>query len=180
MLGAHAEISIAFRVERVLEVSVRDGGLGGIGFEERGVDEPYVKDYDRGSLNHPTRWPERWDTSRWGLLAAHQGGRHVGGAVIAVGTADLWMLEGRPDLAVLWDLRVAQESRQAGIGAKLFRAAEGWARDRGCRQLKIETQNVNVPANHFYRRMGCELGGVNRFAYPDRPEETQLLWYKDL
>ncbi len=34
-----------------------------------------------------------------------------------------------------------------------------------------------MPASHFYRRMGCTLGGINRFAYPDRPHEAQLLWF---
>ena len=62
----------------------------------------------------------------------------------------------------------------------LFRAAEAWSRDRGCRQLKIETQNINVPACRFYLRQGCVLGGINRFAYREFPEEVQLLWYKDL
>jgi hypothetical protein len=44
----------------------------------------------------------------------------------------------------------------------------------------IETQNTNVPACHFYTARGCELGAINRFAYPTLPNEIQLLWYKDL
>ena len=46
--------------------------------------------------------------------------------------------------------------------------------------MKVETQNVNVPACRFYARQGCVLGAINRFAYPDLPDEVQLLWYKTL
>ena len=59
------------------------------------------------------------------------------------------------------------------------------ARRRGCRLLKIETQNVNVAACCFYAAQGCTLGGVNRFAYlgaygAAHPDEVQLIWYYDL
>jgi len=27
--------------------------------------------------------------------------------------------------------------------------------------------------------MGCTLAAIDRLAYPDLPEETQLLWYKN-
>ncbi len=62
----------------------------------------------------------------------------------------------------------------------LFRAAEAWARRRECRTLEVETQNINVPACRFYVRMGCELCAVHRHAYSILPEETQLLWAKQL
>ena len=90
------------------------------------------------------------------------------------------MLEGRKDLAVLWDIRVVPERRGCGVGAALFARAERWAAERGARRLKIETQNVNVAACRFYASRGCHLGAIHRFAYRDLPDETQLLWYKDL
>jgi GNAT superfamily N-acetyltransferase len=66
------------------------------------------------------------------------------------------------------------------VGSSLFRAAEARAAARGCRQLKIETQNINLPACSFYARQGCELREINRFAYPQFPDEVQLLWYKEI
>jgi ribosomal protein S18 acetylase RimI-like enzyme len=75
---------------------------------------------------------------------------------------------------------VSPAARGRGAGRALFAAAEGWARARGCRELKVETQNVNVPACRFYMRQGCALGAVNRGAYPGLTGEIQLLWYKDL
>lgn len=179
-LGEHAQISIAFEVSRRLAVSLRSEGLGGILLDEHPVDPPYTKDYDAAQGEGPTRWPQRFDTSQWGLIAAHDIERRVGGAVIAFGGAGVSLLDGRTDLAVLWDLRVVPERRTGGIGSLLFRAVEDWARERRCRQVKVETQNINVPACRFYARMGCTLGAVNRFAYPDHPQETQLLWFKDL
>ena len=89
-------------------------------------------------------------------------------------------MEGRRDLSVLWDIRVAPNARGKGIGSALFEKVEAWARAHSCRQLKVETQNINVPACGFYARHGCELRGVHHAAYPDLPEEIQLLWYKDL
>jgi GNAT superfamily N-acetyltransferase len=180
-LAEYARVPIAFEVEEVFDVALRERGLGGFVLAARNLDVPYVKDYDAIEDESPARWARRFDVSNWGLLAAHAGGVRVGGAVVAFDTAGLDMLEGRGrELAVLWDIRVAPEARGRGVGSTLFRAAEAWAGARGCRWLKVETQNVNVPACRFYARQGCELGAVNRFAYPQLPHEVQLLWYKKL
>ena len=88
------------------------------------------------------------------------------------------MLERRLDLAVLWNIRVSPEARGRKVGSALFRAAEAWAAARGCQQLKVETQNINVPACRFYSRQRCVLGAINSFAYSELPNEVQLLWYK--
>jgi ribosomal protein S18 acetylase RimI-like enzyme len=171
-------ISIAYEVERVFDVTARGGGLGGLVLSERKLDVSYVKDYDTMGGESPTQWAERFDVSNWGLIGANSKGVRVGGAVVAFNTEGINMLEGRRDLAVLWDIRVSPVARGRGIGSKLFRAVEVWATARGCRQLKIETQNINVPACRFYARQGCVLGAINRFAYPELPDEVQLLWYK--
>lgn len=118
--------------------------------------------------------------SQWGILVAQSNGARVGGAVIVHGVPGLDMLEGRADLAALWDIRVAPALRGQGIGSKLFRAAEAWALARGALWLKIETQSINVPACRFYERHGCTLGAANRNAYPDLPDEVQLIWRKRL
>ena len=179
-LEAYGRVSIAFEVRSVLDVQPVDGGLGGFRLTERPVASPYRKDYDAYPGEGPSRWAARFDVSRWGFLGAFAEGARVGSAAIAFDTAGVEMLEGRRDLAVLWDLRVAEEMRGLGVGRALFRAAENWARARGCTWLKIETQNVNVAACRFYARQGCELGAIHRFAYPTLPDEVQLLWYRRL
>jgi hypothetical protein len=45
-------------------------------------------------------------------------------------------------------------------------------------QLEVETQNNNVAACRFYAAMGCELRSIDRLAYPDLPDEAQLVWTK--
>ena len=179
-LDLHADIPIAYLVERVLDLELVDGGLGGIRLSEVPVEEPWTKDYDAIKGEGPTRWRRRFDVTNWGLIAAHEGERRVGGAVVAFNTAGVNVLEGRSDLAVLWDIRIRPEARSAGIGTNLFHAAMEWARDRGCRTMKVETQNINVPACRFYEHVGCSLGAIDRFAYPDLPDEVQLMWFKDL
>lgn len=81
---------------------------------------------------------------------------------------------------LLWDIRVAPDRRGQGIGRALFHAAEEWALARGYRELKVETQNINVPACRFYAALGCRLRVVREEAYPTCPGEAQFLWYKAL
>jgi GNAT superfamily N-acetyltransferase len=118
--------------------------------------------------------------SNWRLFAAWSDGRRIGGAAVVFNTPGVDMLEGRKDLALLWDIRVTPEVRGQGVGSALFRVAEEWARGKGCRQLKVETQNINVLACKFYARQGCVLTAVDQLAYPGLPGETQLIWHKDL
>jgi GNAT superfamily N-acetyltransferase len=179
-LEEHAAISIAFVVDRILEVRLADAGLRGMSLTETVAADPYVKDYDAIEEERPTRWPGRFDVSGWGLINGRRDGNRVGGAVIALRTPGLRMLSGRNDVAVLWDIRVSPAERGTGVGSALFRAAATWAGARGCAWLKIETQNVNVAACHFYQKMGCSLGAIDRFAYPELPAEVQLLWWKEL
>ena len=145
-------------------------------YGDRPVEVPWRKDYDALPHNHPTAWASRFDLSSWAFFSAHLDGRLVGGAVVAFRTPGVDLLEGRDDLAVLWDLRVAPEVRRTGVGRSLFAAAAAWATNRGASQLKVETQDVNAAACRFYAARGCELAAVDRSAYPDLPGEAQLLW----
>lgn len=168
-LADYGRVPIAFTVER--RVRVVDGEL-----VEEPVASSWTKDYDREAEGGPERWATRFDVSRWGLLVAREGDRRIGGAVVAWGTKGVQMLEGRDDLAVLWDLRVEPSRRQRGVGTALFDRAAAWARERGCVRLDVETQDINVPACRFYASRGCALRKVQPGAYPGLPDETLLLW----
>ncbi len=176
-LAAYCGIPIAFDVSEVFDVVTEADGSARL--EARRVPLPYVKDYDALGDN-PMRWTERFDLSNWGFFAAFSGAQCVGRAAVARDTSTLGMLEGRKDLALLWDLRVAPVARRRGVGSALFDAVVTWARSRGCLQLKIETQNINVPACRFYSQKGCVLRTVQSGAYPELPDEVQLIWFKDL
>jgi GNAT superfamily N-acetyltransferase len=179
-LAEYASVPIKVEVKSQLCVEFLDGGLGGLILREKPVEDPYIKDYDSyGEL--PTDWPVNFDVSNWGFFLALNDGKPVGAAAVAFDTTGVFMLEARHDLSVLWDIRSHPLFR--GVGIPLFRFAAGWAKKRGCRQMKVETQNVNVPACRFYQRMGCQLGEIHRFGYaavPSVAHEVMLNWYLDL
>jgi GNAT superfamily N-acetyltransferase len=178
-LAEYATIPSAFEVKSILEVELVQGGLGGMALHEKPV-RPYRKDYD-GYGELPTDWPRRFDVTNWGFFLAKIGDRPAGAAAVAFLTTGVFMLEARQDLAVLWDIRVRPEYR--GVGIPLFRSAAEWSRAHGCTQMKIETQNVNLPACRFYLRMGARLGEIHRYGYAAVPavaHEVMLNWYLDL
>ena len=176
-LAEYGGIPIVFEVSEIFDVIAEADG--GVRLEARPVPVPYVKDYDAVADN-PMRWAERFDLLKWGFFSASRGAQCVGRAAVARDTSTLDMLEGRSDLALLWDIRVAPKARRRGVGSALFDAAVTWARSRRCLQLKVETQNINVAACRFYAKQGCKLRAVHSGAYPKFPAEVQLLWFKDL
>src|SRR5438034_7192389 len=113
-VGELAQVPIAFTVDRVCEVSASESGAGGFILSDRPIEIPYVKDYDSIPGEGPTQWARRFDVSRWGFVKAESNGRLMGGAVIAFDSTDVTMLEGRHDLAVLWDIRVSPDVRGQG------------------------------------------------------------------
>lgn len=177
ILSDYARVPIVFTIDRVLDVSGADSG--GFALTERRLAVPYEKDYDALGEG-PGQWASRFDLGNWGFFTARVANRIIGGAAVAFRTPGLTILEGRRDLAVLWDIRISPEARGQGVGSALFEQVEAWARRRGCRRLKIETQNTNIGACRFYERQGCQLRAIDRAAYPDLPHEIQLLWYKEL
>jgi GNAT superfamily N-acetyltransferase len=178
-LAEYALVPIAFEVRSVVDVNTK-GDAGALVLCERPIGMPWIKDYDSIQDEGPASWRSRFDPSNCTIFAAHSRGRRVGGAVVVFRSPGVEMLEGRDDLAVLWDIRVAPDVRGSGVGTALLRAAESWAASNGAASMKVETQNINVPACRFYLRHGYVLRAANLFAYPELPDETQLLWYKDL
>ncbi len=182
-LETYAGIPIAFQVESILKLDLVGGGMGGAGLEEVPIAPAYLKDYDAGQGNGPLSWPEKFDLTNFAFFLALEGDRPVGAAAVVYDSPGIHMLCGRRDMAVLWDIRVRPCFRRSGIGARLFEHAAGWARGKHCRLLKIETQNVNVPACRFYHSLGGRLGEINRYAYAGHPgvaHEVMLVWYLNL
>jgi len=179
-LATYAQIPISFEVSSIFQVQLLDDGLQGIRLVERKVEVPWIKAYDSYLNEGPTSWALRWDISKWGVISAFIEQERVGGCVIAYDTPGVCKLEGRSDIAALWDIRVATQYRGKGIGGRLLEAAIEWARRKECRLMKIETQNINVPACRFYARHGFTLGAINRFAYPELPDEVELIWCMEL
>jgi GNAT superfamily N-acetyltransferase len=53
-------------------------------------------------------------------------------------------------------LVVADDARSRGAGALLLRAAEEWARKRGCKNMSVRSNVVRERAHEFYLRNGYE------------------------
>jgi ribosomal protein S18 acetylase RimI-like enzyme len=147
----------------------------------------HVKDYDAIPGNRPTDWPSRWDLDRWRFIAAYVddargASRRVGGAAVVVDPSQVEpsAAEAGDDIAVLWDIRVHPDVRRSGVGERLLAFAEHLARAARRRRMMAETQDINVAACRFYQHAGYKLVGVDRFAYPDLPDEARLTWAKRL
>jgi GNAT superfamily N-acetyltransferase len=174
-LEEYAAVPIAFRVESRLDVAESSGRFS---IAERQIEEPFWKDYDAIAGDAPTAWTRRFRIEEWGLFSARLNGRWIGAAAVAADSALL--ARDLTDVAVIWDLRVSPDHRREGVGRRLWAAAEAWARERRCRALFVETQDINVAACRFYREQGCVLSSVDRDAYPASFNEVQLIWCKEL
>jgi GNAT superfamily N-acetyltransferase len=53
-------------------------------------------------------------------------------------------------------LIVGEGQRSAGAGGKLLKAAEEWARKRGCRGMNVRSNVIRERAHKFYERQGYE------------------------
>lgn len=82
--------------------------------------------------------------------------------------------------AYINDIRVKEEFRGKGIGKALMQKAIEWAKQNSCVGVEVETQDVNVKACLFYKKLGFLLGGFNSFRYKsfeNEKNEIALNWY---
>ena len=178
-LAEYATVPISLDVHEILDVDRLSSVEGAWPLPVDAI-APYIKDYDATPENGPPKWAGRFDLRYWQLFAAVSNRERVGGAAVAFRAPDIESLEGRDDLALLWDIRVSPTARRHGVGSALLAAVEGWSLLRGARWLTVETQNINVPACLFYLRQGFALQKIVRGAYPEFPQEVQLFLSKRL
>ena len=170
----NVEIKSEYKVKRV------NNGLGGLVLEEEPVT-PRIKDlsvYDRAC-----DYEKDFDITNWRVYMAFDGEVPVGALTVAGTTPNLFMLNGRTDACVLWDLRVADAYKHQVVGQGLFDLAKAGAQKDGYKQMIIECQSNNVPACNFYQKQGSVLGKIDMYAYYNDPEvrdDVQLIWYLDL
>jgi ribosomal-protein-alanine acetyltransferase len=93
------------------------------------------------------------------VLAAERDGSIVGAAVV------FFRVSHR--IARLYSIAIAPEARGAGLGEALLAAAEGSARKRGSRAMRLEVRADNRIAQRLYERRGYHRFGVRRGYYED-------------
>lgn len=174
------EIDMLVHVKSIFQLKKINRGLAGIMLSEEKVDE-YVKDL--GKYECAQNYEKEFDISNWGFYMAFDSDKPIGAVTIVSRTENVNMLDGRDDLAVLWDIRVSDSYKHMGIGQNLFGLAVDWCKDKGMKQLKIECQNNNVPACNFYHKQGAILSKLDEYAYYHEKEcrdEVQLIWYLNI
>lgn len=119
------------------------------------LETPYVKRYDHldeSTLQHYAQLP------RYGLsFSAYEAGRCVG---IALSEPRAW----NKSLWV-WELHVEAALRRRGIGRQLMEMLTERCRAAGMRTVVCETQNTNLPAIRFYRKLGFRFEGIDLSYY---------------
>ena len=179
-LADYAKVPIGFTVAELLDERAWAALTRDAPFEAVAVSPTYWKDYDSYPGSHPSAWPQLFDLSRWMILAAYDRECRVGGATVIVDDPQIELLRDCSACALLWDIRVAPYARRQGIGTALLEAVERRAGERGAGNLRVETQDINVPACRFYHAHGFRLERATPGAYPTLPNEVQLLWRKPL
>jgi ribosomal protein S18 acetylase RimI-like enzyme len=83
---------------------------------------------------------------------------------------------------VLWHLYVVPARRRSGIGRALLERVEAFGRERGAKQVWLETSNINVPGIAAYARLGYALCGMDTTEYEGLPyaDETAIYLAKAL
>lgn len=71
----------------------------------------------------------------------------------------------------VWDFHIDKAHQGQGVGSQLMHAVLKLARQEKIRVVVCETQNTNVPAINFYRKMGFVIDGIDLSYYPEK--ETQ-------
>lgn len=150
------------------------------GIETEFVIPPWYKDYDTEEANRPSSVVRQYDASTWTLVIASRNGKWIGGGLSILGCTEYDLAEHRDDIAIVHDFRVSEDERRKGVGRALWASIEKWGATHGATELRVETQDVNVPACRFYRTMGCKLHSIDQAAYGIGCPETQLIWSKTL
>ena len=65
----------------------------------------------------------------------------------------------------VWEFHVAAEFRRMGVGRALMEQVIASARQGGLKMIELETQNTNVQAVRFYRKMGFSLESIDLWQY---------------
>jgi ribosomal protein S18 acetylase RimI-like enzyme len=93
-------------------------------------------------------------------LGAYEGDELVG---IAIAEKQAWNRT-----LWVWEFHIDQNNRGRGLGRQLMDQLAEVGKKIGCRVMVCETQNTNVPAIRFYRKVGFEVGAIDLSYYTNK------------
>ena len=93
-------------------------------------------------------------------LGVYDGDRLVG---IAIAEKQAWNRT-----LWVWEFHIDSDHRGRGLGRELMEKLAAVGKKVGCRVMVCETQNTNVPAIRFYRKVGFEVGAIDLSYYTNK------------
>ncbi len=93
-------------------------------------------------------------------LGAYDGGKLVG---IAIAEKQAWNRT-----LWIWEFHIAGDYRGMGLGRRMMDSLAEVGKKAGSRVMVCETQNTNVPAIRFYRKVEFEVGAIDLSYYTNK------------
>ncbi|MCR3906727.1 MAG: GNAT family N-acetyltransferase [Tenericutes bacterium] len=125
-------------------------------------------------------WVKILNEKTTSIVVLEENGIWVGGCITVTHSPRVNMLRNNMQNAVLWDIRVHPQYQNLGVGSILLEASIKFSKQMNCKHLIIETQDNNPKAIDFYLKHNAKLIEINKQAYQDTPNETQLIFQLDL
>ncbi|MCA1061763.1 ribosomal protein S18-alanine N-acetyltransferase [Rossellomorea aquimaris] len=89
------------------------------------------------------------------------------------GYCGVWLVV---DEAHITNVAVLPDFRGRGLGESLMRKIMGIAIEFGARVMTLEVRVSNMPAQHLYRKLGFQDGGIRKRYYSDNQEDALVMW----
>ena len=115
---------------------------------------------------YPTEDTARLALSRNDLFVQEDGGRIVGAAIINQTQVDAyyggpWQYEAEDsEVMVLHTLVIDPDTAGKGYGKQFVAFYEDYAREHGCRVLRMDTNSRNARARAMYKKLGYREAGI--------------------
>lgn len=79
------------------------------------------------------------------------------------------------------DIFIKKQFKQKGLGKELLKKSIDWSKQNYLSGVMVETQDINLTACRFYKNLGFEIGGLDKFLYDRRDDtinkEVAVFWY---
>ncbi|BCB02111.1 ribosomal protein S18-alanine N-acetyltransferase [Bacillus sp. KH172YL63] len=90
-----------------------------------------------------------------------------------VGYCGVWLVV---DEGHITNVAVLPDYRGRGVGEALMRKLMDVAGECGARTMTLEVRVTNGAAQHLYRKLGFQDGGIRKRYYSDNQEDALVMW----